>query len=50
MFMDREDILNLYVVSSLPLPSGAIPEAVEFSFKDDIPFSFQLVFACPSSS
>lgn len=25
MFMDREDILNLYVVTSLPLPAGALP-------------------------
>ncbi|MGB4017207.1 hypothetical protein [Petrimonas mucosa] len=36
LFMDREDILNLYVVSSLPLPEGAIPKP-EFNF-DDIPF------------
>ena len=38
MFMDREDILNLYVVSTLPLPDGAIPKAEESSFDDDIPF------------
>lgn len=25
MFMDREDILNLYVVTSLPLPAEALP-------------------------
>lgn len=25
-FMDRDDILNLYVVTSLPLPEGALPE------------------------
>lgn len=25
LFMDREDILNLYVVTAIPLPSGAIP-------------------------
>lgn len=25
LFMDRDDILNLYVVSSLPLPKGAMP-------------------------
>ncbi len=25
LFMDRDDILNLYVVSSLPLPHGALP-------------------------
>lgn len=38
MFMDREDILNLYVVSTLPLPDSAIPRAAESSFDDDIPF------------
>lgn len=38
MFMDREDILNLYVVSTLPLPDGAIPKAAESSFDDDILF------------
>jgi hypothetical protein len=37
MFMDREDILNLYVVSSLPLPDGASPKASS-PFDDDIPF------------
>jgi hypothetical protein len=26
MFMDRDDILNLFVVTNLPLPSGAIFE------------------------
>ena len=25
MFMDRDDILNLYVVTNLPLPAGALP-------------------------
>jgi hypothetical protein len=25
MFMDRNDILNLYVVTNLPLPAGALP-------------------------
>lgn len=25
MFLDREDILNLFVVTSLPLPAGALP-------------------------
>lgn len=38
MFMDREDILNLYVVSTLPLPDGAIPKTAASSFDDDIPF------------
>jgi hypothetical protein len=40
MFMDREDILNLYVVTNLPLPAGAIPP-VAFTDKsedDDLPF------------
>jgi hypothetical protein len=27
MFIDREDILNLYVVTNLPLPPGAVPAA-----------------------
>lgn len=27
MFMDREDILNLFVVTNLPLPSAALPNA-----------------------
>lgn len=26
MFIDRDDILNLYVVNSLPLPAGALPK------------------------
>ena len=25
MFMDRDDILNLYVVTNLPLPADALP-------------------------
>lgn len=37
LFMDREDILNLYIVSSLPLPEGAIPRP-ESIYDDDIPF------------
>src|SRR5260370_41540835 len=36
MFMDRDDILNLYVVTNLPLPSGAIPETAISD--DEIPF------------
>jgi len=35
LFMDREDILNLYTVSSLPLPEGAVPVS---TFVDEIPF------------
>ncbi|WP_137918367.1 hypothetical protein [Hydrogenophaga sp. 2FB] len=37
LFMDREDILNLYVVSTLPLPAGAVPKALN-PFDDDTPF------------
>ena len=37
LFMDREDILNLYIVCSLPLPDGAIPKPV-YPQEDDIPF------------
>jgi len=37
LFMDREDILNLYTVSNLPLPEGAIPKT-EPNSDDDIPF------------
>lgn len=36
MFMDRDDILNLYVVTNLPLPAAAItPPAIN---DEDIPF------------
>ncbi len=39
MFMDRDDILNLFIVTNLPLPKGALPpeEAVD-PLDDDIPF------------
>ncbi len=37
LFMDRDDILNLYTVSNLPLPAGAIPKH-ELSLDDEIPF------------
>ena len=37
MFMDREDILNLYVVTSLPLPSAALTENTGIE-DEDIPF------------
>ena len=37
MFMDREDILNLYVVSSLPLPEGASPSTGSL-FDEELPF------------
>ncbi|MBF8274644.1 MAG: hypothetical protein HW380_3749 [Magnetococcales bacterium] len=39
MFMDRNDILNLFIVTNLPLPKGALPpKKVVDSFDDDIPF------------
>jgi hypothetical protein len=38
MFMDREDILNLYVVTSLPLPAGALPSEPIQKIDFDIPF------------
>jgi hypothetical protein len=37
MFMDRDDILNLFVVTNLPLPSGAISKT-EPADDDDLPF------------
>jgi hypothetical protein len=36
MFMDREDILNLFVVTNLPLPRGALSETEPSD--DDLPF------------
>lgn len=39
MFMDREDILNLFIVTNLPLPKGALPPAPALNVLDDkIPF------------
>lgn len=39
MFMDRDDILNLFVVTSLPLPKGALPPSSSWDdFNDDVPF------------
>jgi hypothetical protein len=35
LFMDRNDILNLFVVTNVPLPKGALPNVETF---DDIPF------------
>ena len=37
MFMDREDILNLYIVNNLPLPASA-SDAESETFGDDVPF------------
>lgn len=39
MFMDRYDILNLFIVTNLPLPKGALPSGkIVDPFDDDIPF------------
>jgi len=39
MFMDRQDILNLFIVTNLPLPKGALPEKKGWdAIGDDIPF------------
>lgn len=37
MFMDREDILNLFITSNCQLPAGAVPPAADDDF-DDVPF------------
>ena len=37
MFMDRDDILNLFTVTNLPLPPGALP-AKQPKDDDDLPF------------
>lgn len=37
MFMDRDDILNLFVVTNLPLPRGTLSETVPAD-DDDMPF------------
>lgn len=39
MFMDRDDILDLYIVTNLPLPKAALPaSAVSESLDDELPF------------
>jgi hypothetical protein len=38
IFMDRDDILNLFVVTSLPLPAGAVPPPVSDPWSEDPPF------------
>ena len=39
MFMDRDDILNLFVVNNLPLPKGALPAPQPtWDTDDDVPF------------
>lgn len=37
MFMDRDDILNLYIVSNLPLPSSALPAEPDW-LNEEVPF------------
>jgi hypothetical protein len=39
MFMDREDILNLFIVANVPLPAAALPLSRRGTLIDDnIPF------------
>lgn len=38
MFMDREDILNLFIVSNIPLPEGAVARQEPNWLDDDVPF------------
>jgi len=38
MFIGREDIINLFVVTNLPLPSGALPDESTPITADDLPF------------
>jgi hypothetical protein len=39
LFMDRDDILNLYTVCNIPLPSGALAEQkINSDIEDEIPF------------
>lgn len=38
MFMDRDDILNLFVVTNVALPVSALPPVLDVVINDDIPF------------
>ena len=38
MFMDRDDILNLFVVTNVPLPAAALPPPEARFLDDEIPF------------
>lgn len=38
MFMDRDDILNLYTVTNLPVPGQAAEASTKAPLEDDIPF------------
>lgn len=38
MFMDRDHILDLFIVTNIPLPTGALPEEKPGNNSDDLPF------------
>ena len=38
LFMDRDDILNLFIVSNIPLPAGAHPPKSTIDLDDELPF------------
>jgi hypothetical protein len=38
IFMDREDILNLFVVTNMPIPTKALPPPPKAELDDEIPF------------
>jgi hypothetical protein len=38
IFMDREDIVNLFIVNNVPLPAGALPQEQSDEMDDEIPF------------
>lgn len=38
MFLDRDDILNLYTVSAIPLPEAAVSMTLAKSDEDELPF------------
>ncbi len=38
IFMDRDDILNLFIVTKMPLPANALPSAPRIELDDEIPF------------
>ena len=38
MFMERDDILNLFIVNNLPLPKGALRPTPSWDVDDDVPF------------
>lgn len=38
MFIDRDDILNLFIVANIPLPKDALPSLFDGPSNDEIPF------------